>query len=126
MFCLGRRSRKRCLSDIAAFERSTGPERPHAVYSACVKNLADTLTDIHAQLERAPLDADDRLRALSAVDALSEMVEQGVVDSPAGFAQLAILLEFSAQAPAAQRLLDHFPMIFGRGPEQRRTGWGAL
>ena len=111
---------------MAAFERSVGSECPHAVYSACVKNLADTLTDIHAQLERAPLDAGSKQRALDAVAVLSNLVEQGDVDSPAGFAQLAIVLEFSASAPAAQRLLDHFPTIFGRGPEQRRTGWGAL
>lgn len=54
------------------------------------------------------------------------MVRENTVDSPAGFARLATLLEFGEEVPAVTSLLDHFPVLAGKDAQGRTTGWGAL
>lgn len=88
--------------------------------------IDELLAEIAQQLEHAPIAVGHKLRGLDSVHALSQMVRDNTVDSPAGFAQLATVLELSASVPVVTLLLDHFPVLAGKDVEGRSTGWGAL
>lgn len=91
-----------------------------------MQEIQAQLQAIQRELEHAPLSSVRKLQGLEATRSLFRMVREDTVDSPAGFARLATLLEFTQDVPAVTSLLDHFPVLAGRDAYGRSTGWGAL
>lgn len=87
-----------------------------------MQKIDELLGAIERQLEQAPLSDSHKLKGLDACRLLKNMVREGTVDSPTGFARVADL-ELSEDAPATIALLDHFQFLRAGIPmAARRAG----